>query len=82
MKEIPVRYPPPLSRSTIGPNGQRIPVMESPFVECGQLARLGGVLVVCIRQAGHPVRINYGHSNGYTEWTFDSQEEPDTPTGT
>jgi hypothetical protein len=72
MNEIPVRFPPPLSRSTVNRQGIREPVMENPVIECGMEARLGGQLVVCIRRAGHPVRINYGHSNGYTEWAFDA----------
>lgn len=71
MSEIPARFPPPLSRSTVGADGMRVPVMEKPVVECGMVTRLGGELVVCIRRAGHPVFINYAHSNGYKEWAFD-----------
>jgi hypothetical protein len=72
MTDIPQRFPPPLSESERGPNGERRPVIQPPFIECGQTTRLGGVLVTCIRRQGHPVRINYGHTNGYTEWTFDT----------
>ena len=68
--EYPVRFPPPLARSEVDAQGRRIPVMQKPFVECGEQVRLRGVLVVCIRRSGHPVRINYGHSNGYDEWCF------------
>lgn len=72
--EIPQRTPPPLSRSRIV-DGKRVPVLETPVTECGKLARLRGVLVVCIRRAGHPVSINYGHHNGYDEWCFDTDGE-------
>ncbi|MFF2054125.1 hypothetical protein ACFVU2_21140 [Leifsonia sp. NPDC058194] len=79
MSDIPKRFPPPLARHTTDSNGLNRPVMEPPFVECGQTVTLRGVgLVTCIRRKGHPVAMNYGHSNGYEEWLFDSA---DTPTG-
>ena len=71
--EIPNRTPPPLARTVMNANGDRIPVMEPPFVECGQVARIGGVPVVCIRRAKHPVDLRYGHTNGYKEWCFDTE---------
>ena len=74
MSEIPVRTPPPLIRSKVV-NGKRVPIMEPTFVECGQQVRLSGNLVVCIRRKGHPVAINYGHTNGYDEWCFDETGE-------
>lgn len=69
--EHPVRFPPPLSRSKLV-DGIRVPVMERPFIECGEKVQLGGVWVVCIRRKGHPMFINYAHSNGYSEWCFDA----------
>jgi hypothetical protein len=69
-QQIPVRLPPPLGRSKVV-NGVRVPIMEQPVIECGQEVRLAGKLVVCIRRFGHPVAINYGHTNGYDEWCFD-----------
>ena len=63
--ELPTRFPPLLSRSTVN---------SDPFIECGQLAPLGGEWVVCIREKGHPIFTNYAHSNGYEEWCFDSAE--------
>lgn len=65
-QEIPVRVPPPL----VIAEGTR-----KPFFECGQRVRLRGKLVECIRRKNHPVAINYGHSNGYDEWCFESTEE-------
>lgn len=73
MSDIPARFPPPLMRSKVVA-GERVPIVERPFVECGQEVRLRGKLVVCIRRAGHPVFINYGHTNGYDEWCFDALE--------
>lgn len=71
----PQRFPSPLGRTTIDAQGVRHPVMEEPFIECGQLATLRGVgLVVCVRRKGHPVAINYGHTNGYEEWCFNEAE--------
>jgi hypothetical protein len=75
--EIPKRFPPPLGRVTMGRDGIVRPVIEDRvFIpECGQITRLRGVgLVVCVRRKGHPVAINYGHSNGYVEWCFDADE--------
>jgi hypothetical protein len=72
MSEQPQRFPPPHPKTTRNADGTVSPVMEPVVIECGQRARLGGVLVECIRRVGHPVRINYGHSNGYTEWAFDA----------
>ena len=69
---LPNRTPPPLGRTMTNSQGERVPVMEPPFMECGQVARLGGVLVVCIRRTKHPVNLRYGHTNGYEEWCFDS----------
>lgn len=72
---IPQRFPPPLGRVTVGKDGLIYPVMEAPFIECGQRVTLRGVgLVECIRRMGHPVAIHYGHSNGYEEWCFDEEE--------
>lgn len=68
-QRIPVRFPPELMRSEVV-NGVRVPVLEAPVAECGKLATLRGKPVICIRRAGHPVRINYGHTNGYDEWCF------------
>jgi hypothetical protein len=79
-QEIPQRFPPPLGRvKTV--NGVNYPVTEDRvFIpECGQLARLRGVLVVCVRPKGHPVAINYGHSNGYVEWCFEAAEPIEQP---
>ena len=80
MTEHAQRFPPPRGRVKIV-NGERTPVMEKPFIECGQRARLGGVLVVCVRDKGHPVaidggnlKLSYGHSNGYQQWFFDEPE--------
>ena len=77
-REIPKRFPPsPDMRVRRGKDGLIYPVERTePFIpECGQLARLRGEgLVVCIRRKGHPVAINYGHSNGYVEWCFDEEE--------
>lgn len=76
-QEIPQRFPPPLGRVTRGKDGLIYPVVEDRIFipECGQIVRLRGVgLVVCIRPKGHPVFINYGHSNGYVEWCFDEEE--------
>jgi hypothetical protein len=71
--EFPKRFPPPLGRVTVGADGFIYPVTEEPFIECGQRVTLRGVgLVECIRRKGHPVAINYGHSNGYEEWCFDA----------
>lgn len=69
-----MRTPPPLAR-TRTENGKRIPVLETPVIECGKLASLRGVLVICIRRHGHPVAINFGHHNGYDEWCFDTDNE-------
>ena len=80
-QETAVRFPPPLARSTINADGLRVPIMEAPFVECGQRARLGGTLVECIRRAGHPVRINHGHTNGFMHWAFDATEDAETTKG-
>lgn len=82
MTEIPVRFPPPLARSRVNADGVREPVMEPPVVECGMVTRLGGKLVECIRRAGHPVLINYAHSNGYEEWAFDEPRLHRQPDGT
>lgn len=71
MTEIPVRFPPPLTHPVRGTDGLLHPVMEAPVIDCGMVTRLGGQLVVCIRRKGHPVFINYAHSNGYSEWCFD-----------
>ena len=62
--EIPVRFAPPLSDSDR---------FTKPFMECGAKVRLAGKLVACVRSKGHPVRINFGHSNGYDEWCFDAE---------
>lgn len=62
MNETPIRIPPALGRPG---------VLEKPIIECGQQVRLRGKLVICIREINHPVRINYGHSNGIDEWCFD-----------
>jgi len=70
-EEHPYRFPPPLGRSKQDAEGNIVPVMEPPFIECGHRATLSGTPVECIRRKGHPVRINYGHSNGYLEWAFD-----------
>lgn len=70
--EHPARFPPPLSRSKVV-DGKRVPIMEAPTVECGQKVELRGIgWVVCIREAGHPVYIDWGHNNGYVEWAFDA----------
>ena len=69
---LPNRTPPPLGSTTTNAKGERVPVMETPFMECGQVARLGGVPVVCIRRIKHPVNLRYGHTNGYKEWCFDT----------
>jgi hypothetical protein len=75
--EIPKRSPPPLGRFTTDSNGVRHPVMEEPFIECGQRVRLRGIgLVECIRRKGHPATINYCHSNGYEQWCFDDTDHP------
>lgn len=72
-KEHPIRFPPPLARTQIGSDGKRHQVIEEPFMECGQQTTLRGIGdVVCVRRLGHPVRINYGHTNGYAEWSFDT----------
>lgn len=47
---------------------------RKPLIVCGKRVRLRGKLVECIRRAGHPVTMNYGHSNGIDEWAF--EEEP------
>ena len=74
-REIPVRFPPPLAQTKRNAEGLRVPVMQEPVVECGQTVRLGGKLVQCIRQAGHPVYVTWGHTNGYDEWCFDEEEQ-------
>ena len=71
--ENPNRTPPPLARTMTNAKGERIPVMETPFIECGQVARLGGVLVVCVRRTAHPLNLRYGHTNGHEEWCFDTE---------
>lgn len=76
MTETPWRFPPPLLEARLNPEtGLRGPVLRPVFVECGKRVRIQGRLVQCIRRAGHPVRINYGHSNGFVEWAFEEKEE-------
>lgn len=73
MNEIPVRYPPSLVASSDS--------MEPPVVECGMVTRLGGELVQCIRRAGHPVRLDFAHTNGYKKWAFDEPSLHRQPDG-
>lgn len=74
--EIPWRFPPPLLETRRNPaTGLVEPVMRPVFVECGKRVHIRGRLVQCIRRAGHPVRINYAHSNGYVEWAFEEEDE-------
>jgi len=71
MTEFAQRFPPPLSRSTVNEKGERVPMIEPSFVECGHRVHIKGVLVECIRRKGHPVALNFAHTNGYVEWVFD-----------
>jgi hypothetical protein len=71
-EEHPTRFPPPLSQSKMV-DGFRGPDISAPFMECGQKVQLRADWVVCIRQMGHPVRMDFGHSNGYAEWAFDER---------
>lgn len=67
----PWRYPPPLGRTVRKADGSLSPVMERPFVECGQVVTLRNHgEVICIRESGHPAFIDWGHTNGYVEWCF------------
>jgi len=78
MTEHAQRFPPPLGRVK-RINGVRTPVIEAPVMECGNSVHLRGIgLVVCIRKVGHPVAINFGHSNGYEEWCFEEADTPET----
>lgn len=70
--EQPIRTPPPLAQSKVV-NGKRVPVIEQPFMECGQKVELRGIgWVQCVRRAGHLTDLVLGHSNGYTQWAFDA----------
>jgi hypothetical protein len=72
----PKRLPPPLGCTSRGKDGVTRPVMEAPFMECGQCANLRGVgWVECIRRKGHPLSLFVAHSNGLgDEWCFDEAE--------
>ncbi len=51
----------------------RVPVMRPPVVVCAQRVAIAGRFVECVRRAGHPVAINYAHTDGVVEWCFDER---------
>lgn len=77
--EHPISTPPPLAQSKVV-NGKRVPIMETPTIECGQKVELRGIgWVVCIRRKGHLTDLTLGHSNGYTQWAFDAPADKENP---